>query len=101
MSRNLQGNDDIDVGASPEAKVVESYRDHVLTFTHPDPGWVVSVEGSNDGTTWALIGTSAASGSMAGDTHSAIDRPWRYLRARVSVTAGGQPPTATYYGRRM
>ena len=101
MSRNLQGNDDVEVSASPEAKAVENYRDHVLTFTHPDPGWVVSVEGSNDGDDWSLIGTSAAAGTMASDTHSALDRPWRYLRARISVTAAGNPPTATYYGRRM
>ena len=52
----------------------------------------VDLEGSIDGSTWSQIDTSTA---VAGELRHIVNKPVRFVRAKLVAIAGGASPTAT------
>ena len=74
----------------------------VTTVTGSPSAVVVNLEGSMDGTTWAVLGTStgsAVSNNLPGgaytDAVSSVGPDVRYVRANLVTLTGGTSPTVS------
>lgn len=63
-----------------------------ITATGSPTGVSVTLEGSNDNSTWTVLDTSTITTE---ETRQATGRPFKFIRANLGTLTGGTTPTVT------